>query len=108
MSQKILITKFRFSVSPQEYKEMVKALAQPFAEVPGCQWKIWLMDEEKKEAGAIYLFTDEMAMNLFLESPLVASVLAHPALSDFELRPCNVLKEVSEITHAPLAATAVA
>jgi hypothetical protein len=43
-----------------------------------------------------------MSMNIFLESPLVASVLAHPALSDFDLRPCDVLKEVSEITRAPL------
>lgn len=108
MSQKILVTKFNFSVSPQEFKEMAKALAQPFAEVPGCQWKIWLIDEEKKEAGAVYLFTDEMAMNLFLESPLVASVLAHPALSDFELRPCNVVEEVSKITRAPLMTAAIA
>jgi hypothetical protein len=108
MSQKILVTKFKFSVSPQEFREMVKPFAQPFAEVPGCQWKIWLMDEEKKEAGAVYLFSDEMAMNVFLESPLVASVLSHPALSDFELRPCDVLKEVSEITRAPLMEATVA
>ena len=87
---------------------MAKALGQSFAEVPGCQWKIWLMDEEKKEAGAVYLFTDEMSLNVFLESPLVASVLAHPALSVFELRPCNVLEEVSKITRAPLMETAVA
>lgn len=108
MSQKILVTKFRFSVSPQEFREMAKSLAQPFAQVPGCQWKIWLIDEEKKEAGAVYLFTDEVEMNTFLESPLVASVLAHPALSDFELRPCDVLKDVSEITRAPLAEAAMA
>lgn len=108
MSQKILITKFKFSVSPQEFKEMTKALAQPFAEVPGCQWKIWLIDEEKKEGGAIYLFQDEKALNDFANSPLVASVLSHPALSDFELRPCDILKDVSEVTRAPLMDAALA
>ena len=108
MSQKILITKFKFSVSPQEFKEMTKVLAQPFAEVPGCRWKIWLIDEEKKEGGAIYLFQDEKALNDFANSSLVASVLSHPALSDFELRSCDILKDVSEVTRAPLMDAALA
>jgi quinol monooxygenase YgiN len=108
MSQKILITKFRFNLPPQEYKEMLAPLAQSFAEVPGCQWKIWLVDEEKNEGGAIYLFRDQQAMDDFIQSPLVAAVLAHPALSSFELRPCDVLKEISEITRAPLTEMAVA
>lgn len=102
MSQKILVTNFSYDVSRDEFENMAKELAQPFAEVPGCRWKIWLIDGEKKEAGAVYLFEDEKSLKDFKASPLVASVLSHPALSNFDLKERDVLTEVSEITRAPL------
>ena len=108
MSQKILVTNYTFNVSPEEFKTMAAQLGPAFAEVPGCQWKIWLIDEAKKEAGAVYLFKDEVSLENFKASALVASVLSHPALSNFELRERDILKEVSEVTHAPLMAEAMA
>lgn len=81
---------------------MTAQLAQAFADVPGCLWKIWLIDGEKKEAGAVYLFKDDASLQTFKSSPLVASVLSHPALSEFDLKERDILKAVSEITHAPL------
>lgn len=106
MPQKMLVTKFNYSVSRDEFERMTSQLGPAFAEVPGCVWKIWLIDDQKKEAGAVYLFRDEESLQNFKDSPLVASVLAHPALSNFELRDTDILKEVSEVTHAPLMETA--
>ena len=102
MPQKILVTNYNYSVSLEEYKNMTSQLAQAFADVPGCLWKIWLLDDEKKEAGAVYLFKDEESLQNFKSSPLVASVLSHPALSNFDLKERDILKEISEITRAPL------
>ena len=102
MSQKMLVTNYNYNVSLEEYRQMTSQLAQAFAEVPGCLWKIWLVDDERKEAGAIYLFKDEASLKTFKESQLVASVLSHPALSNFDLKERNILEEVSEITRAPL------
>lgn len=102
MPQKILVTNYNYSVSLEEYKNMTSQLAQAFADVPGCLWKIWLLDDEKKEAGAVYLFEDEESLHNFKSSPLVASVLSHPALSNFDLKERDILKEISEITRAPL------
>ena len=102
MAQKILVTNYNYSVSLEEYKNMTSQLAQSFADVPGCLWKIWLLDDEKKEAGAVYLFEDEESLQKFKSSPLVASVLSHPALSNFDLKERDILKEISEITRAPL------
>lgn len=81
---------------------MVGQLAQAFAEVPGCVWKIWLVAEDKNEAGAVYLFVDDAALQTFKASPLVASVLSHPSLSNFELRERGIIAEASAITRAPL------
>lgn len=102
MSQKILVTNFSYSVSREEYESMAWELGSAFADVPGCLWKIWLFDDEKKEAGAVYLFEDEKALQNFKSSPLVASVLSHPALSNFDLKERDILKQVSEVTRAPL------
>jgi quinol monooxygenase YgiN len=107
MSQKILVTNYTYAVTREEFENMTVQLAQAFADVPGCLWKIWLIDDEKKEAGAIYLFKDEESLQNFKSSPLVASVLSHPALSNFDLKERDILKEVSEITRAPLMVTAV-
>ena len=102
MSQKMLVTNYNYSVSMEEYQQMTSQLAQAFADVPGCLWKIWLVDSEKKEAGAVYLFKDEDALKTFKSSQLVASVLSHPSLSNFNLTERDILEEVSEITRAPL------
>ncbi|MDB5221863.1 MAG: hypothetical protein JWN83_530 [Chitinophagaceae bacterium] len=103
MSQKVLVTNYNYSVTLEEYKAMTSQLAQAFADVPGCLWKIWLLDDEKKEAGAVYLFKDDESLQNFKASALVASVLSHPALSNFDLKERDILKDISEITRAPLA-----
>lgn len=102
MPQKMLVTNYRFNVSTEEYQQMTNDLAQAFADVPGCIWKIWMIDRENKEAGAVYLFEDERSLQNFKASPLVASVLSHPALSNFDLKEREVIAGASVITRAPL------
>lgn len=105
MSQKMLVTNYNYNVTREELENTFAELAQSFADVPGCIWKIWLIDEAKKEAGAIYLFTNDEALQNFKSSPLVAAVLSHPALSNFDLKERDILKKVSAITRAPLMET---
>ena len=103
MSQKILVTNYNYNVSLEEFTDMTSALGQAFADVPGCIWKIWLVDDATKTAGAVYLFKDDEALQNFKASPLVAAVLSHPALSNFDLKERDILTEVSKVTNAPLA-----
>lgn len=107
MSLKVLVTNYTYNVSREEFESMASQLAPAFANVPGCLWKIWLIDAEKSEAGAVYLFKDEESLQRFKSSPLVASVLSHPALSNFDLKERDILREVSELTYAPLMEAAV-
>jgi hypothetical protein len=108
MAQQILQINFKFNVPREQYESTCSSLAEQFAEVPGCIWKVWLMNESATEAGGIYLFVDEAAVETFKGSPLAAGVLSHPALSDFNIKQFEVLSEVSRITRAPLGAIAAA
>jgi hypothetical protein len=108
MAQQVLQVNFKFNVPRAQYENTVSPMAQDFAEVPGCLWKVWLINEKENEAGGIYLFADEASVEKYKGSPLVAAVLSHPALSDFSVKQFEVMEAVSRITHAPLAATVAA
>ena len=108
MAQQILQVNFKFNVPREQYENTISPMAQDFAKVPGCLWKLWLINEKDSEAGGLYLFADEGSVEKFKGSSLVASVLSHPALSDFSIKQFEVLDKVSRVTRAPLAATVAA
>jgi hypothetical protein len=99
---KILQVNFKFGVSAAEYGQAAASLADAFAAVPGCRWKVWLIDEARREAGGIYLFDDGASVQAMLDSPLWASVGAHPALSDFNVKDWDVMDAPSLVTRAPI------
>lgn len=102
MAHHLLQVNFKFNVTREQYESTVSALAQEFAAVTGCIWKVRLMNEEGSEASGIFLFAEESSVGEFNESDLVQGVLSHPALSDFSIKRLGVLAEVSRVTRAPL------
>lgn len=103
MSRKILQVNFKFSVSPDEYDAAVAPMADPIADVPGLQWKAWIMNASEREAGGIYLFSDAASRDGYVTSDIVKGILAHPALSDFSVKMFDVMEAHSAKTHLPAA-----
>lgn len=108
MPVKILQINFTFNVPRDAYEQAVSPMASEFAAVLGCRWKIWLMNQAEREAGGIYLFDDDTSLQSFLNSPLVASVTSHPALSDFSVKQFDTLEAVTKVTRGPLEKAAAA
>ena len=104
----ILQINFKLNVSPTEYQKICESVAQAVADVPGLRWKLWLLNEEQKEAGGIYLFQDEQALNNYLSGPIVAQVKSHPGLQDISAKRFDVMEEMTAVTHGPIPATAAA
>jgi len=102
MSAKILQINFQLNVLPTEFEEIASSLAGEFAQLPGLGWKIWLMNEAESEAGGIYLFEDEASLRAYLEGPLAAAVMAHPALSDLTAKQFSVIEECTAVTRGPV------
>lgn len=102
MAGKILQINFKFKVSRAEYEQAVSPLASEFAALAGLRWKIWIINEAEREAGGIFLFSDETLMNAFLKGPLAAQVTSHPALGDFSVKQFNIMEEATVITHGPV------
>lgn len=102
MSGKILQLNFTFNVSAGEYEQAVSPLAEKFAAVPGLRWKIWLMNEDKKEAGGIYFFDNASSLENFLSGELAATVSNHPALSDMSVKKFDIMEKITATTRGPV------
>jgi hypothetical protein len=102
MSQHVLQVNFTFSVSLPEYEAIMEPLTGAFATIPGCRWKIWLMNEKLYQAGGFYLFDNQDYAEQFCFSPLMELLMAHPALSNFSIKGYGILEKHSLLTRAPL------
>jgi putative redox protein len=98
----LLEVNFTYNVTPEEYAEAVAPLAEEFAAIEGLRWKIWANDEANSQFSGLLLFDDAEAAQAFGESELAATLMNHPALSDFSVTPYAVMGAESAITHAPL------
>ena len=86
----------------EEFKKIMPAVAPKFSEIPGCCWKIWLINEDQRETGGVYLFESDAVLAQFLNSALFASVANNPAFSNLQTHTFSVAEAASIITGAPL------
>ncbi len=63
------------------------------------------MNEADSEAGGIYLFDDEAAVNAFLAGPIVAALKANSVVSDIRVKMFDVSEAHTLITRGPIGKT---
>jgi len=102
MGKKILQINLKYNVSTPDLKKAFLEVAPQFAEVKGLLWKIWMINNEDKTGGGIYLFEDDASVKAYLDSELVAGLMKHPALSDIEAKVFDILVEHTKITSGPI------
>lgn len=85
-----------------EYIAAVSSLAEQWSAIPGLLWKIWKLNPETQQAGAVYLFESAEARQAYLDSELAAAVANHPNLRDHEVALYNIMATETAITHGPV------
>jgi hypothetical protein len=99
MSTKLLQVNFSFDIPADQLEQHLAPTAEHYANVPGLIWKLWIINEEKGEAGGLYLFKDEAALQAFLESPLAPKLERSREKSIKQFR---VVEDLSKITRGPV------
>jgi hypothetical protein len=99
MSGQIVQITYKLESSRDEYVEENLPYAQPIADTPGLTWKIWIINEERGEAGGTYLFEDEASAQAFLDGPIITEMKGDPSLS---IKTFDVLEELTTTTRGPL------
>ena len=103
----VFTTRFNYSIPTEELKKIMPSVAPKFSNIPGCSWKIWLINEDSKEAGGVYLFESAGELEQFRNSSLFASVSNNPAFSNLQTNTFGISEAASIITNAPLMKLAI-
>jgi hypothetical protein len=101
MSPKLLQVNYQFVGTRAQYEAENLPWAQPYADMPGLRWKIWLMNEADGVAGGIVLFEDDAARQAYIDGPLAAAK-DDPSVSHMSIKCFDVLEEHSAITRGPV------
>jgi hypothetical protein len=96
---RILQINYELAGTAAEYLEENKPYAEPIAQTPGLLWKVWLLNEGTKEAGGIYLFESDAALQGYLSGPIGTELKSDPTASFKEF---DVPRELSAVTRAPI------
>jgi hypothetical protein len=102
MSGTVLQVNFKLNVSAAEYEKTVTPMADAIAAVDGLRWKVWVLNEEEREAGGLYLFDDEPSCAAFVAGPLGSALKSAPFLRQLTIKQFDVMSEATEVTHGPV------
>lgn len=102
MSKTILQVNYGYTSTAEEHTKFVTPMADPISQVPGLLWKVWLMNEQDKEAGGIYLFESREAASNFVTSAAVTDFAAHPSITNVNAKMFEPNEALSQITRGPL------
>ena len=98
----ILQMNFKLNVSPAEYRKVCESVAQTIADVPGLVWKVWLLNEQDRVAGGIYLFQNEQSLTAYLSSPIATQIKNLPQLGGMSVKRFETMPEVTAVTRGPI------
>jgi hypothetical protein len=95
-----LITYQLKNISQAEYRsQMVEPDAPVLAKVQGLISKVWLADEEKNTFGGFYLWENKAAMEDFMHSDLVKTIVSRPFVINVSSVDFEVNQNASRITR---------
>ena len=77
-------------------------LVSDFTNLPGLRWKLWMMNEDRGEAGEIYLFEEESSMHAFMEGPIANEIVNHPMIDQVSIRQFRVMEDIAALPLGPV------
>jgi hypothetical protein len=102
MSKTIVQINFNYDLAEEELNEGAKELVQPVQQVPNLVWKTWIVNDQEKLTGGIYLFENEEAAKAYVEGPLINQLRNSPAFKNLSIKLFDIMEEQSKATRAPI------
>jgi hypothetical protein len=98
----ILQLRFRLRVPPEMVLAHAREAAEKIASADGMIWKIWVVEQERREIGGVYLFASREAALAYLNHPIIESLCSNPAVVAIDSQIWEVENKLSTITRGPL------
>jgi Putative mono-oxygenase ydhR len=81
------------------YRVLGAELAPAYGALPGLLTKVWLASPKTNTYGGVYLWEDTAAMDRYLASDLLRTVMSSPHLADLTSRDFAVYEDVTRETQ---------
>lgn len=101
MPQQIIQVNFQYTGTTEAYQQAAEAAAKAFAALPGLLWKVWLINEDTKEGGGIYLFANKASVDNYRNSDLFKFIAGSPGYTNFSVKQYDMLEAPGKTTNAP-------
>jgi Putative mono-oxygenase ydhR len=102
MSARVLQINMKFNASGEDLQNGFAHVVNDIAAVPGLRWKVWIINEETKEAGGLYLFEGRDSVEAYLQGPLIAGLKENPAISEPSFKQFDVIEDLTAVTRGPV------
>jgi hypothetical protein len=103
MAEKALQINFKYNVPAEALMEGTAKSAEEIAAKPGLRWKIWIYNDDTKEAGGLYLFEDDASADAYIEW-VTEALENNPAASDVTVKKFDINEDATALTRGPVAA----
>ncbi len=100
MSKKIVQINFNYDLAREELNEGAKEFVHPIQQVPSLEWKTWILNDQEKLAGGIYLFENEEAAKAYVEGPIIDQL--RNSFKNLSIKLFDIMEEQSKATRAPI------
>jgi hypothetical protein len=98
----ILQINMTYHGSQIELEESFAQAVGAIASFPGLAWKIWIINDETKEAGGLYCFDSETALTQYINSPIIAHLKTNPMVSNLQIKEFGAIAPLTAQTRGPI------
>jgi len=102
MSHTILQINLTYKGAQAELETAFAHAVDAIAAFPGLTWKIWIVNDGTKEAGGLYCFESESALNAYINSPIIMALKANPMVSKVHIQPFAAIPSLTAQTRGPV------
>lgn len=106
MTQQCVHVEYELVVTAEEWSASCEAAADKLRQLPGLEWKLWLVDAAARSGGGIYLFRTAADADTFVHGPVLDGLRTNPAVRDVRVRSYAINAALSARTFALRAGTA--
>ena len=101
-SPTVLQLRFKLRVSPNAVLAHSAEAAKKIASAEGLIWKIWVVEQEQREMGGVYLFASREAAAAYLNHPIIQGLCSNPAVISTDSQIWEIDSFLSALTRGPL------
>jgi putative monooxygenase ydhR len=98
----VLHLRFKLRVPPDAVLAHSAEGAIKIASAEGLIWKIWLVDQARREMGGVYLFASREDAEAYLNHPIIHALCSNPAVMATDSQIWEINGFLSALTRGPL------